>query len=329
MKKLALLLAVALFAAPAMAVTVSVVPTDPLTAEIQYDAEGEDIAAFALDVTVDAGVIESVTPAKVGVSVAGDEGFGIFPANFDRFITVNAQGGVDDWNVTGYGPVADVNDPGAAGGLGSDAITIELGALYKGDGNKPAQTGTLCTITVSEGCTMSLALNELRGGIVTAGAGEPASTTLVGADIPGVIDECLSPDDPGYDDWVAFGKPDCWCYVRQCHGDADGQLEGGGKIPLRAVGTADLNVLISAWSVHEPDSPVQPGPGIMSVEGAVCADFDHAAEGGGKIPLRRVGTADLNILIENWTKHEPDSPVQPGPGVPKDCQPEGYGIDLD
>ncbi len=130
---------------------------------------------------------------------------------------------------------------------------------------------------------------------------------------------CFPTGHTDYLEWLKVGKPDCWCFPRQCHGDADGKLEGGGKIPLRAVGTADLNILISAWNVYEPDSPVDPGPGIGSVPSGICADFSHSVEGGGKIPLRRVGTADLNILIGSWKVYEPNSPIEPGPGVPTDC----------
>ncbi|MHC4498587.1 MAG: DUF7901 domain-containing protein, partial [Planctomycetota bacterium] len=38
--------------------------------------------------------------------------------------------------------------------------------------------------------------------------------------------DCLSMTAPEYADWVALGKPDCWCYRWQCRGDIDGIQTG-------------------------------------------------------------------------------------------------------
>jgi hypothetical protein len=106
-----------------------------------------------------------------------------------------------------------------------------------------------------------------------------------------------------YGTWVTLGKPDCWCAPRQCHGDATGTQEGGGKIPVVWVGTNDLNVLIPSFKKNPGDAGFD-----------ACADFDHIVEGGGKIPIVRVGTADLNILITYW-KDSSDG----GPTAAADC----------
>ncbi len=130
-------------------------------------------------------------------------------------------------------------------------------------------------------------------------------------------EECFAPDHPDYAEWVAAGKPICWCYPKQCHGDVDCQVEGGGKVPLRYVGVNDLNLLIAAWKTEEPPE----GPGLANITDsngnpAICADFSHGAEGGGKVPLYRVYVDDLNILVAGWrTYEEPD-----GPGIAPDCQ---------
>ena len=92
MKKYMLMLALALIASPALAgVTISVVDNGDCTADITYAVTGEAnaVAAFALDISVDAGTITEVTGFHTGVSVDGDAGYGIFPANFDREITVH------------------------------------------------------------------------------------------------------------------------------------------------------------------------------------------------------------------------------------------------
>lgn len=316
MKKYALLLVVALLAAPTFAATVSVVATGSGTADIVYNNDGEDVAAYAIDITLSAGDINEVTNFAVGVSTAAAPGYGIFPANFDRYITVNGQGDVDDWGVAGYTPAADPCDKGA---VASGGVTIELGALYKGDPNKPAGSGTLCSISVTETCDVHLALNQIRGGIVLADASAPASVTLNDGHIDVGTGECLAPDAPGYADWVAFGRPECWCVMSQCKGDADGIMEGSPITGKKRVFIGDLNILIAAWNVLEPPK----GPGIATVTNGICADFDHIMEGSPITGKKRVFIGDLNILIQNWNKLEPPK----GPGVPKDCP--GTSIDPD
>lgn len=309
MKKYTLILAVALLAVPAFAATVTVVPTGPGTADIMYDNQGEAVAAYAIDIVLTAGEVNDVSNFHVGVSVAGADGYGIFPANFDRFITVNGQGDVDDWGVAGYTPVADVNDKGA---VQANGITIELGALYKGDANKPANTGTLCSIQVTEGCTATPVLNTIRGGIVLANAGAPASVTLVEGIIPPIGPADLFPSDhPSYNDWVSFGKPECWTYTTHCLGDADGKKQGSAKTGYARVSTDDLNILISAWGVKEAPA----GPGILSVDGAICADFDYLAQGSSKTGYSRVSTDDLNILIAAWGVKDPGLVIEGCPGT--------------
>jgi hypothetical protein len=118
-----------------------------------------------------------------------------------------------------------------------------------------------------------------------------------------------------YDDWVTFGKPDCWCYAKQCSGDADG-LSQGSKCGIWAIGTLDLTILANAWQIKEPPH----GPGILYVANGVCADFDHAAQGSDKTGYKRVDTADLTILANHWQIKEPPS----GPGV-WDCPPYPEG----
>ncbi len=127
---------------------------------------------------------------------------------------------------------------------------------------------------------------------------------------------CLPEAHPDYEEWVAVGKPECWCYPRHCYGDADGKNQGGGKVPIHAVHYDDLNVLIAAWKVQEPPD----GPGIESItapngQPGICADFSHSMEGGYKTGYYRVHFWDLNALISSWNVQEP--PL--GPGIPRDC----------
>ena len=86
---------------------------------------------------------------------------------------------------------------------------------------------------------------------------------------------CLSCDDPGYAFWAANGMPDCWCYRKQCRGDADGVSTG----PF-AVGIPDLTNFQNSFNV-------------MNINSAplICSDFDHLPTG----PFR-VGIPDLTTF---------------------------------
>jgi hypothetical protein len=117
-----------------------------------------------------------------------------------------------------------------------------------------------------------------------------------------------------YSDWLKFGKPACWCYPRNCRGDADGHFQGSPTIGLTYVMTGDLNILVHAWNIKEPPK----GPGI-GIGGAICADFDRKEQGNIIIGFSRIGPGDLNILIAHWNVKEPPK----GPGIP-DCMDTGH-----
>jgi len=315
MKTLCALLAVLLAASPVLAAVRIVAEPVGNTVAIKYDTDGEKARAFALDITVDKGKIVGISDFIRGESTAAKPGYGIFPANFARYITVNADTGeVAKWDVNDYTPVADPCDSGALGGLGTSGITIEMGALYyptdDNSPNAPPNSGTLFKLTLSEAATVKVALNEIRGGVVLTDPEKPATVTLSQATavVSGGVAAAASSAE--YAEWVAVGKPACWTYARQCHGDADGQAVAG-STGTYYVGTDDLNMLINAWQVKEPPF----GPGIASIENGICADFGHDKEGNGETGWYRVGTNDLNILIANWlVKEAPE-----GPGVPADC----------
>jgi hypothetical protein len=315
MKTLCALLAVLLAASPVLAAVRIVAESAGNTVAIKYNTDGEKVRAFALDITVDKGKIVGISDFIRGESTAAKPGYGIFPANFARYITVNADTGeVAKWDVNDYTPVADPCDSGALGGLGTSGITIEMGALYypteDNSPNAPPNSGTLFKLTLSEAATVKVALNEIRGGVVLTDPETPATVTLSQATAVVSGGVAATASSAEYAEWVAVGKPACWTYPRQCHGDADGQAVAG-STGTYYVGTDDLNMLIKAWQVKE--APV--GPGIASIENGICADFGHDKEGNNETGWYRVGTKDLNILIANWlVKEAPE-----GPGVPADC----------
>jgi hypothetical protein len=318
MKKLSFVLAALLFTTPVLATVRITVEPNGKTATIKYATDGEKVRAFALDITVDKGLITGIAGFIRGESTKDKPGYGIFPANFARHITVNPDtGDVAKWDVNDYTPVADPCDPGALGGLGTSGITIEMGALYyptdDGSPNAPPNQGTLFKLTLSEQAKLTVKLNEVRGGIVLTNPDVPAIVDLTGAASITIASsgDLLPSSHPDYAEWVAVGKPACWAFPRQCHGDADGLKEGNAKTGFYYVGPSDLNILIAAWQVKEPPF----GPGIAGIANGICADFAHDQGGSAKTGFYRVGPTDLNRLVENWMVKEPPA----GPGVPGDC----------
>jgi len=295
MRKVFFPLIVLMLVSPAWATIKIIAEPDPGgggIVAIKYDStsEAQLARAFALDITVDTGVIESIDGYARGVD---NKGYGIFPANFSRYITVLDTGEVESWDESQYSPVADANDPGALGGLGTSGITIEMGSLY--DTQAPDTTGTLCTITVSESCLLTVTTNATRGNVVLEDATEAEVNLDDATDVPITIGAVISYTGPHPEQWEAVGKPDCWVSSinpRQCHGDADGTSQGKQNF---WVSTNDLDILIAAW--NKP---------LGSLSGnQICADFDHMPQGKQEF---RVSTNDLDILIANWNKADNPAP---------------------
>jgi len=320
MRKPSLFLAALLWVTPAMAAVHIIVGSEGSTAAIKYATDGEKVRAFALDIVVDKGTIDGVSDFIRGESTAANPGYGIFPGNFARYITVDADTGeVTSWDPNEYTPVADPCDPGALGGLGTSGVTIEMGALYyptdDASANAPLNSGLLCKLKLSEAANVTVTLNEARGGVVLTDPDAAADVKLdqaTGISIAsvGMEDDLLPPNHPDYDEWVAVGKPACWAYPRQCHGDADGRKEVS-ETGASYVGPQDLNLLVAAWEVKEPPF----GPGIASIQNGICADFAHDQDGSAVTGYFRVGVTDLNILVANWLVKEAPN----GPGVAADC----------
>lgn len=316
MRKMILTLAVVLLAAPAWAdVEIILTNLGDGVIEISYDATSELpdlVRAFALNIQATDGNIIDINDFETGDN---NGGYGICPGSFANNITVNPTTGmVDSWvgNPNPYTPVAPAGDPDALGDIPGPGITIEMGSLYEDPADAPGATGVLCTITVEETTSkVCVTGNAIRGNVVLEDASEatlnPAEVCL------DIITDCFPSSDPGYADWVAFGKPDCWCYARQCHGDADGLQQGSFITGYMYVSTNDLIVLGDAWQIPEPPK----GDGIASVPGGICADFDHAQQGSFITGYMRVSTNDLIVLSDNWQIKEPPKDV----GIPGDCVP--------
>ena len=310
MKRVISILAALLLARPAWAgVTITLTKISDTKVAIGYNAttELQLVRAFALDVTVTGGTIVGIAGYKVGDD---NNGYGIFPANFSLYITVNpTTGEVDSWDDPNYTPVAPPDTPGALGGLGTDGITIEMGSLY--DTNAPARTGVLCTVTVSAGTTkLCVKGNAIRGNVVMEDGSERIPAEACTFDDCGLdCFPCTGRYERQYVDWVAYGKPVCWCSGMlgedisdtgpanykagdyQCDGDANTDRES--PLAKWRVSASDLSLVIANWK--KPIATANP-----------CADIKHDSEN----PLAkwRVSASDLSRLISNWKKNRTQLP---------------------
>ena len=158
---------------------------------INYECTaGEVVRAFALDVSVDRGIITGITGFLRGESKAGAAGYGIFPAAFRDHISVGAGTNIN-WDVSGYTPLAVVADAptGTLPGLNSSGVTLELGALWDPTvaAAMPGSSGTLCVLNLSSGANVSIAPNPIRGGVVSAIPGSVISTVFSGAMVGPIV----------------------------------------------------------------------------------------------------------------------------------------------
>jgi len=177
-----------------------------------------------------------------------------------------------------------------------------MGAIYfpaaDSSPNAPGDIGTICKIKVSESGNVNISENVIRGGVVLTdpsvspnvqATGCPVTVNPVGDTSPDA--DCLPGSFSTYSDWVALGKPACWCSKYQCDGDADSQTSG---FPFNyRIFTGDLTIIVDNWKKTIDDPTLNP-----------CADIDHKDSG---FPFRyRVFTADLAKIVSNWKKTDAD-----------------------
>ena len=285
MRKIVLVLVAFALAAPAFG-TVAITATDEGggNVAINYDVTGTKVRAFALNITVDAGVIDDVCDYHVGESNNAAKGYGIFMGS----INIDPVTGA----VISYGSPVGVG-PCALGGIGTTGITIEMGSLYE-DGNAPPDIGTLCKIHVTaETCNLNVTAEDVcRGGVVLENGLTVAPDLSA---FPVAIGECFPSDHPDYDEWVLMDRPECWCFPRQCRGDANGEKDG--TLIKYWVSSVDLGILIANWLDAQGTDPAH-----------LCADFNHKLDG--TLIKYRTSSVDLGILIDNWLDAQ---------GSPPDC----------
>jgi len=278
MRKTLLVIVVLFVAAQAYAGTVTLSVTDEGDgwAAIRYSATDANVSAFGLKVTADSGaIIADIADYNVGECTATVQGYGIFPGT----IVIDESNGV----VTSDGtPIAPNTAPGAADtGLNTNTLILEMGALYV-EGNEPDLSGTLIKVQVDGDCNVCVEGEPVRGNVVLTDATEATLSPAVACG--SITTECYT--GPDYAEWVAVGKPDSWCWDRQCHGDADNATEPYGRGTVW-VGMNDVAVVVAGLRKAYTDPITNPW---------ISADFDHATEPYGRGTVR-VGMNDVSVLL--------------------------------
>ncbi|MCK5172788.1 MAG: hypothetical protein KAR47_05315 [Planctomycetes bacterium] len=299
--KRVLFIAMALaIATPAMAmVTFSATDAGEGKLQISYVTDGDEPRGIALAIDAGDAYVESGE-----AHFSGD-------AAFNTFMDY-AYGNAAEYNVgDGHG----IADPVQAGepAYPASQFSLSLGVLDQGGGQLagPTVATDLATIQLSAAVlpatvNVTITADTLRGpssGVV----GSTLDSNLDGAAIIAVVvipepvpDTCMLPSHPDYATWVSLGMPDCWCYERQCNGDADGYSQFGGVV---AVFSDDLDIFL----------PVYGAPGVGAGNIGVCADFDHGAQFGGVV---RVFSDDLALFLPNYGS--PSTPNCPMDAVGND-----------
>jgi hypothetical protein len=264
MKKISLVVAVLMLAAPAWATTVTITATDEGMGVVRLDYSVSDanlVRAFGLDITVDTGVITDVNCTS--------SDYYIYPGS----ITIVGN------TVTDYGTCACANSyPGTLGGIDTNGVTIEMASLYATNDpvhtTAPPLSGELLKFTVSADCNLTILGNAARTGTGSGGIGavleNPDQTPSMSlpSDQPIGGPGCMKSSHPAYANWSYWNKPDCWCYARQCRGDIDGKLQGPFWVSLN-----DLIIFRQGVSKLETFL-MQPGN-----EHLICGDIDHQKQG--------------------------------------------------
>ena len=130
--------------------------------------------------------------------------------------------------------------------------------------------GPLLTFRVDKTCNVTITANVSRAGATGVVMEDPDEDPVVNLPETFLVEICAVPDEcyvgmVDYAEWDIVGKPLCWCYPRQCLGDADGLVYG--KL-LHWVSIPDLTILKDAWSKAVTDP--------LWTSDMACADFDHA-----------------------------------------------------
>jgi hypothetical protein len=283
MKKVLVTLVVLALALPAWARVDIWCTTEGNEVTVNFRVVGEPnkVSGFGLDITVDSGAkIKSIS------NLSAD--YWVYPGSI-----VILNGEVNDVGT----PIGDpVKFPGTLGGLDTNGVSLEMGALHDppGDSYLPS-SGALLKFKVDKDCCVTIRENAVRGGVVLTNPSIPVDPNFTGCC---TSSECYPKMYIHYADWKLMNPSlrNCWCAKPigsgyQCDGDADGAVQG---LPKYRVYTNDFNILVANWKKVITDPTLNP-----------CADFDRLPQG---LPKYRVYTNDFNLLVANWKKTDTQLP---------------------
>jgi hypothetical protein len=91
-------------------------------------------------------------------------------------------------------------------------------------------------------------------------------------------------------DWVAWGRPNCWCYQYQCRGDINGKKNFGFRVQL-----LDLQALVAAYNKNDTV--------LAGIPNGICADINHKKNFGFRVQL-----LDLQELVKYYNKSDAQVP---------------------
>ena len=228
MKKIILALVVLALALPASAEVLitceQTVPDEP-NVIVSYDnGEAEPVRAFALEITLDAGEISTI-------SCLSDDYY-IYPGDID----------IEDGQVQDFGS--------CVASIDANVGIVEMGSLYAAEDachpDGPPDEGDLLLVTVSGECEVCITENEIRGGVVMEDL-SPADVNT------GCCDVVLGPACWNYDCFNC-GDADGDCALT--FGDISILIAGWPPNPYNpcadldkdtAMTFGDINVLIANW----------------------------------------------------------------------------------
>jgi len=251
----------------------------------------------------------STMTVEMGTLFSGDANKPALSGTLFR-VDVNSYGVAGTYNVT-------VAANALRGGIvGADANAI-AGVVFNGT---QVVIPSACTFTVpnivgmtranalaalgSNNCTLGTEVNGFGGATAVGSvyAQSPAAGTTA---CPGPVAvnmstamypiKTMTVANSLYMNWVTMGKPACWAYPRQCHGDADGK-----KLGNFWTSSNDLTILKSGVNKLQSALPT----------GSICASFTHK-----KLGNFWVSSNDLTVLKTYVNKLESLVPVCGTPGV--------------
>ena len=249
MKKMVLVLAVLLFAVPAMATVTITCTADGNEVSVWYDAtsESELVRAFALDIIAS-------DDANIVKMDSFDPNYPIYPGSIviSSGSVTNSGSPICDGNYPGDGY------PGTKGGLDTNGVTIEMGSLYVGEANEPDANGLLCKLYVDASCTVTIKENTIRSGVVMEDVTDPATnlSSSCEATVGATCDACsfdlnsdtyLGPEDVSALIVLLNKYSDNWYYISPGDDDYDVCLDANGDT---YIGPEDLSKLIVELNKH-------------------------------------------------------------------------------